>query len=75
MKTAKNLGLNPSPRVGGDMQFNYVYLIFPGTKFDPVTPPPHWPDAKIREIAEAKFAEWGGIAQLRKCFPQIPSAA
>jgi peptidoglycan hydrolase-like protein with peptidoglycan-binding domain len=75
MKTAKNLGLDPSPRVGGDQHFNYIYLIFPGTKFDPIDPPPHWPDATIRQIADAKFAEWGGMAQLRNCFPQIPAGA
>jgi hypothetical protein len=75
MKTAKNLGLNPSPRVGGDEHFNYIYLIFPGTKFDPINPPPRWPDATIRQIADAKFAEWDGMAQLRNCFPQIPAGA
>jgi hypothetical protein len=75
MKTARNLGVNPSPRVGGDEEFNFIYLIFPDSKFDPVKPPPHWPDAKIKKIAGAKFAEWGGMAQLRKCFPQIPAGA
>jgi hypothetical protein len=75
MKTAKNLGVNPSPRKGGDEQFNFIYLIFPDSKFDPVKSPPHWPDAKIKAIADAKFAEWGGMAQLRNCFPQIPADA
>ena len=72
MKTASNLGVNPSPRHGGDENFNFIYLIFPDSKFDPVKSPPHWPDAKIKGIAEAKFAEWGGMAQLRNCFPEIP---
>src|SRR5262249_29399846 len=72
MKTAKNLGVNPSPRNGGDDQSNFIYLIFPDSKFDPVKSAPHWPDAKIKAVAEAKFAEWGGMAQLRSCFPQIP---
>lgn len=75
MKTAKNLGVNPSPRTGGEQQSNFIYLIFPDSKFDPVKSPPHWPDAKIKAIAEAKFAEWGGMAQLRNCFPQIPQDA
>lgn len=73
MKVASNLGLNSNPRIGGDEHFNYIYLIFPGTKFDPVEPAPHWPDDKIHEIAEAKFTEWGGMAMLRKCFPHIPA--
>ena len=75
MKTAINLGANPSPRKGGDEQFNFIYLIFPDSKFDPVKSPPHWPDAKIKAIADAKFTEWGGMAQLRNCFPQIPADA
>ncbi len=72
MKTAGNLGLVSSPRSGGDMHFNYIYLIFPNSKFDPVNPPPHWPDAKIKALAEARFATWGGMDQMRRCFPQIP---
>jgi hypothetical protein len=61
--------------VGGDEHFNFIYMIFPNSKFDPVKSPPHWPDAKIKAIADAKFAEWGGMAQLRNCFPQIPAGA
>jgi N-acetylmuramoyl-L-alanine amidase len=72
VRTAELLGIPSSPRTGGTNERIIFYLIFPGTKFAPVNPAPHWPDEKIREIAEAKFAAWGGMAQVKACFPELP---
>ena len=75
MRAAQNLGLNPSPKDGGDDYHNYVYLLFPDTQFDPVEPAPHWPDEKIQAVAEAAFHAWGGMPVLRQHFPHLPAGA
>lgn len=67
VKTAKNVGVNPSPKSGGDDDDNYLYITFPNTQ---VHKP--WVDADIKATAEAAFAAWGGLAQAKECFPQIP---
>ena len=72
MRTAEAVGIDNSPRDGGTSTKKICYVIFPGTKFTPVQPAPHWPEAKIKEIAEAKFAEWGGMAQVKAIFPELP---
>jgi hypothetical protein len=68
VKTAMNLGLkNTSPKDGGDDADNYLYITFPGMQ---VKKP--WNDADIKATADAAFAAWGGIAQAKACFSQIP---
>lgn len=66
---------NPSPKNGGDSKSNYVYLIFPGSRFVPDSVPPRWPRDKIKSIAAERFEAWGGIAQLRACYPEFPLSA
>jgi hypothetical protein len=81
LRVAVNLGLsriNPttlqvsglSARNGDDHQ-NYFYLYFPDSAVTPAEQPPYWPEASIREIAEAKFAAWGGIDMVHQCLRQI----
>jgi N-acetylmuramoyl-L-alanine amidase len=72
VRTAEALGIPSSPRHGGTDSKIILYIIFPGTKFAPVNPAPHWPDDKIRAIAEEKFAAWGGMVQVKACFPELP---
>jgi len=72
VRTAEVLGIPSSPRHGGTNSNIILYIIFPGTKFAPVNPPPHWPNDRIRAIAEEKFAAWGGIEQVKACFPELP---
>jgi hypothetical protein len=67
VKTARNLGVNASPKNGGDDADHYLYITFPST-----TVKKPWNDADIKETAEKAFAAWGGIAQAKTCFPQIP---
>ena len=45
-----------------------IYVVFPGSKHSPP-----WPVAveTIRAEGARLFAEWGGLARLKKCFPEI----
>jgi hypothetical protein len=67
IKTAENLGVNPSAKDGGDDRDNYLYIAFPGTEIGKP-----WADEDIKAKAEEAFAAWGGMAQGKACFPQIP---
>lgn len=70
IKTAANIGLTQkqqSAKGGGIDEDIFVYLIFPGTRFTPKPTSPHWPDADIKQVADAAFSAWGGIEQLKAC--------
>jgi hypothetical protein len=56
-------------RVGGDEGANYVYIVYPGSRFAARANAPHWPLDKIEEIAGPLFEAWGGIALVRTLFP------
>ncbi len=53
---------------GGDDDPNYVYIVFPDSKLKPASSAPHWPADVIAAKADALFAEWGGLAMVRKIF-------
>ncbi len=71
-KVAKNLKTKYNPR-DGDGTDDYIYLFFPGLEVPAHTDAPHWPEAAIKEKADAAFASWGGWDLLRQCFPQLPA--
>jgi hypothetical protein len=56
-------------RAGGDEAANYVYIVYPGSRFAPRAGAPHWPADKIDEVAGPLFEAWGGIAMVRALFP------
>jgi hypothetical protein len=53
---------------GGDEKDNYVYIVYPGSRFTPRAAAPHWPVEKIEEMANTLFAEWGGIDMVKRIF-------
>jgi hypothetical protein len=55
-------------KTGGDDGANYVYIVFPGSKLTPAPSAPHWPADAIAAKADALFADWGGLAMVRKIF-------
>lgn len=63
LRVARNLGRNNLSAFNGDEDDRYLYILFPGTKFEPLDSVPHWPDEKIKEQADQAFAAWGGMAQ------------
>ncbi|HKQ51987.1 MAG TPA: glycoside hydrolase family 75 protein [Pyrinomonadaceae bacterium] len=68
MKTALNLGLDPtqshfSPKVRGFDQ-DFLYIVFPDSK---ISPP--WNTDEIETLARDRFQQWGGMDQVRNCFP------
>jgi peptidoglycan hydrolase-like protein with peptidoglycan-binding domain len=71
IKTARNLGRADLNAQNGDDDDNYVYILFPGSKFKPQERPPHWPDESIKTIATTLFQNWGGVAQVQKLFPHF----
>jgi hypothetical protein len=71
IKTARNLGREDLSARNGDDDNNYVYLIFPGTRFEPLQTAPHWPDEIIQANATTLFEKWGGIEQIKKLFPHV----
>lgn len=72
LKVARNLhrALTPSD---GDDNDHYIYLFFPGVGVPSSSHAPHWPEAAIKQAADAAFATWGGWAQLRASYPQLPA--
>jgi hypothetical protein len=56
-------------RSGGDEDADYVYIVFPGSRFAPRAAAPHWPVEKIDEVATPLFDAWGGIDMVRRIFP------
>jgi hypothetical protein len=69
MKTALNLGLDPTrsrfpPKVRGFDQ-DFLYLVFPDSKINPP-----WNTDEIERVARTRFESWGGIEQVRSCFPR-----
>jgi hypothetical protein len=69
LQTAQNLSRKDLNARNGDDDDNYIYILFPGTKFEAQQNPPHWPDDIIKANATALFQNWGGIAQVQKLFP------
>ena len=55
-------------KAGGDDGANYVYIVFPGSKLTAASSAPRWPADAIAAKADALFAEWGGLAMVRKIF-------
>jgi Fungal chitosanase of glycosyl hydrolase group 75 len=68
LRVAQNLGRSDLNAANGEESDRFVYLIFPGTRFEPVESAPHWPDEKIKEEADKAFAAWGGMAQVKALF-------
>ena len=56
-------GHSQQPKNGGSDRAEIVYLTFPGSGAG-------WPLSidQLNQRAEALFAEWGGMEQLRSCF-------
>jgi hypothetical protein len=71
IRTAQNLGRPDLNARNGDDDDNYVYLLFPRTKFSPQQPAPHWPDELIKANATTLFQNWGGVEQVKKLFPNV----
>jgi hypothetical protein len=71
IRTARNLGRQDLNASNGDDDDNYVYLLFPRTKFSPQQTAPHWPDDVIMANATSLFEKWGGIEQVKKLFPHV----
>ena len=69
LRVAQNLGRSDLNARNGEERELFLYFLFPGTKFDPEPTVPHWPDAKIKEVADNAFASWGGMDQVMKLFP------
>jgi N-acetyl-anhydromuramyl-L-alanine amidase AmpD len=69
VRVALNLGRSDLNAGNGEEADRFLYILFPGSKFDPEPTVPHWPDAKIKQVADKAFAAWGGMDQVRKLFP------
>jgi hypothetical protein len=66
---ATNLGRGDLNAHNGEEADRFLYILFPETNFAPDPTVPHWPDAKIKEAADAAFAAWGGMDQVKALFP------
>jgi hypothetical protein len=69
MKTALNLGLDPTasrfpPKVRGFDQ-DFLYIVFPDSKINPP-----WNTGEIERVARERFESWGGMEQVKSCFPR-----
>ena len=69
LRLALNLGLDPTasshpPKVTGYHRLDFLYITFPGAH---VAPP--WDVSEIQKTTTEKFKQWGGMAQVRACFP------
>jgi hypothetical protein len=69
MKTAVNLGLDPTtsrfpPKVRGFDQ-DFLYIVFPDSKINPP-----WNTDEIERVARDRFERWGGMEQVKSCFPR-----
>ena len=76
IRTALNLHVHdPSfpitkmARAGGDDGANYVYVVYPRSRFTPRANAPHWPAEKIEETASPLFEAFGGLDMVRRLFP------
>lgn len=72
IRVAKNLGVPPSPKNGGEDHCNVMYLIFPRTHETP-----EWPltEEAIQEKARELFDAWGGVEQLEELLPTVKTAS
>jgi hypothetical protein len=73
LKLAKNLDLDPTasrlpPKVTGFDRVNFLHITFPGAH---ISPP--WPVDEIQRVATESFNRWGGMQQVRICFPEVPA--
>lgn len=69
-KTAVNLKLTPSkssfpPKVRGFDRKDFLYIVFPGSK---IKAP--WNTDEIERVARERFEKWGGMVQVKSCFPR-----
>jgi hypothetical protein len=55
-------------RAGGDEAANYVYIVYPGSRFTPDASAPHWPADKIDATATPLFDAWGGLDMVKRIF-------
>lgn len=69
LRVALNLGRSDLNAHNGEEADRFLYILFPGTRFDPEPTVPHWPDLKIKAEADKAFAAWGGMDQVRALFP------
>jgi hypothetical protein len=76
IRTALNLHVHdPSfpitkmARAGGDDGANYVYIVYPNSRFTPRADAPHWPAEQIEETASPLFEAFGGLDMVRRLFP------
>lgn len=70
VRVASNLGRSDLNAGNGEEDDRFLYILFPGSKFTPEPTVPHWPDTKIKEVADKAFATWGGMDQVRTLFPK-----
>ena len=73
LRLALNLGLDPTasshpPKVTGYERVDFLHITFPGAHV-----PPPWDVNEIERVATEHFIRWGGTAQLKACFPNVPS--
>lgn len=74
VRAAINLGVSPTLDIteiakrGGDAQPNYLYIVYPGSRFPARPEAPHWPAETIETVAAPLFEKWGGLAMVKKLF-------
>jgi hypothetical protein len=50
----------------GFNRIDFLHIVFPNSKVNPFKNP-----EKIATVANAKFAAWGGMAQVDACYPPV----
>ena len=71
LAVARNLGRNDLSANNGEEKDRYFYILFPGSRVTPEATAPHWPDDKIKNIADTCFAQWGGLDQVKAALKAI----
>jgi hypothetical protein len=64
---AANQARNAKDGAGVDAA-SIIYVVFPGSRHSPAWPVPV---STLRSEAATRFNAWGGLARLRKCFPEM----
>ena len=71
IRVARNLRLHQLDAQNGEDENYFVYVVFPGTRFDPDAEPPHWTDERIKEEASRHFAAWGGLDLVTALYEKV----
>ena len=71
IRVARNLKLDHLNAQNGEEEDFFVYVVFPGTRFNPDEEPPHWTDDRIKAAADRLFADWGGLDLVKSLFERI----